>query len=187
HQGVVGELTRLTEAGIKMYFIHGNRDFHVDGSFQRRTGVRVLGDSAEVNIAGRRALLMHGDMLCADDMHYHSYRRFARSPVGRSLFKALPIAARRLLAKCMTRASSIGERSGETGAQWSISEREVMAVFQAGYDMLVCGHVHIPGVHRWTVNGVEKVLYVLGDWDDHGTYLECDKETLRMKDAFGDR
>ena len=47
------EALREKAARSKVYFLHGNRDYFVDGAFERATGVRVLGDRARVQVDGR--------------------------------------------------------------------------------------------------------------------------------------
>jgi UDP-2,3-diacylglucosamine hydrolase len=183
YQVTLRVLREMARSAIDIYFVHGNRDFHVDSSFQRSTGVKVLGESAEIELTGRKALLLHGDMLCANDLHYHSYRRFVRSPVGKSLFRAMPLPAKTLVAKCMTLASHY---SGSTrnGGQRSLSRRKIMDIFRDGYELVICGHVHQPGETKWVVEGRERMLYVLGNWYCRGAYLEFDGKNFCMKNAL---
>lgn len=182
-QAVLQLFREITRSGVEVCFVHGNRDFHVDGSFQRRTGVKVLGEQAAIELGGRRALLLHGDSLCTADVHYHSYRRFARSLAGRSFFRAMPLPLKTIVAKCMTLASSY-TGSARNGGQHSLSKSELMGFFKNGYELVICGHVHQPGERRWVLNGRECVLYVLGSWDEKGMYLEFDGKEFRLKNAL---
>ena len=62
-------LRRLTDSGIPVFFMHGNRDFAVGKDFAAETGVEILEDPTVVDLYGEQVLLSHGDALCTDDVH----------------------------------------------------------------------------------------------------------------------
>ena len=43
YREAIDGLRRLTRGGLEVLFIHGNRDYFVEGAFERATGVRVAG------------------------------------------------------------------------------------------------------------------------------------------------
>jgi UDP-2,3-diacylglucosamine hydrolase len=45
---------------------------------------------------------------------------------------------------------------------------------------LIHGHTHRPGVHDLHVAGQPARRYVLGDWYDQGSLLECDRDGCRL-------
>ena len=61
--------------------MHGNRDFLVGRAFARDTGCTLLKDPSLVDLAGTPTLLMHGDLLCTDDIPYQKFRRRIRNPI----------------------------------------------------------------------------------------------------------
>jgi UDP-2,3-diacylglucosamine hydrolase len=67
---VCAELRALTDAGVPVYLMCGNRDFLYGADFERRTGVKLLADPTVATINGERILLTHGDLLCTDDKSY---------------------------------------------------------------------------------------------------------------------
>jgi UDP-2,3-diacylglucosamine hydrolase len=78
---VVGALRALTGSGVPCFVMHGNRDFMLGERFCRDTGCRLLDDGTIVELDGERALLMHGDSLCTDDVSYQRLRRIVRNPL----------------------------------------------------------------------------------------------------------
>ena len=68
-------LRKLTDSGIPVYFMHGNRDFMIGKGFANETGVKILEDPYKVTMYGRKTLLSHGDVLCTDDVQYQRVLR----------------------------------------------------------------------------------------------------------------
>jgi UDP-2,3-diacylglucosamine hydrolase len=47
---------------------------------------------------------------------------------------------------------------------------------------LIHGHTHRPGVHTLQIAGQPARRYVLGDWYDQGSMLECDRDGCRLQE-----
>ena len=77
---ILDALRRYTRAGCRCLFLRGNRDFLVGARFAAETGRRSACRRSQIELAGQRALLMHGDTLCTDDHAYQRYRRFVHRP-----------------------------------------------------------------------------------------------------------
>ena len=73
-------LAALSAAGVVVYFMHGNRDFLCGTDFAARTGVRLLGDYAVLDLDGQRTVVTHGDLLCTRDVSTSLPARGAPSP-----------------------------------------------------------------------------------------------------------
>ena len=76
---VAASLKDLSEAGVPVYVMHGNRDVLLFERFARAAGVRLLGDPTILDLHGIRTLLLHGDSLCTGDARYQAFRRHARN------------------------------------------------------------------------------------------------------------
>lgn len=171
NRSIVAALRRLTDTGTPCYFICGNRDFLVGKRFADESGVRLLSDGTTIELYGNRILLMHGDTLCTDDVGYQRFRRIARNPVSQALFLALPPALRRRLAR-QARNQSMSNRIQ--------SPEEIVDVNQSAVErtmrehdvrLLLHGHTHRPGVHRFDLGGTTVERIVLGDWYTQGSVL----------------
>src|SRR5512137_2087133 len=90
-RAVVHALRALTDAGVPCFVMHGNRDFLIGERFCRETGATLLPDGAVVDLYGQRALLMHGDVLCTDDVSYQRLRRIVRNPAVKWIFRRLSL------------------------------------------------------------------------------------------------
>ncbi len=95
HAVVAGFLRKLSEAGVGVHLMHGNRDFLMADAFCSAAGARLLPDPSVVEAGGARTLLMHGDTLCLDDTDYQAWRATARSERWQRDFLARPLAERR--------------------------------------------------------------------------------------------
>src|SRR5579872_2380985 len=66
HREIMNALRNTTKKGIKIFFMHGNRDFLIGKKFLSATGCQLLKDEEQINLYGTPVLLMHGDTLCTN-------------------------------------------------------------------------------------------------------------------------
>ncbi len=162
----------LADAGVPVYFMHGNRDFLLGPAFAERAGMTLITDDAVVHdIQGTPTLLMHGDTLCTDDLVYQEVRARVRTPAWKAQVLATPLQARRALA-----AQSRDESRSHTGSTdetiMDVNQGEVeKAMRAAGVTRLVHGHTHRPAVHDFSLDGSPAQRIVLGDWYEQGSVL----------------
>lgn len=182
---VAERLAALSAAGGPVYFMHGNRDFLLGADYAQRAGMALLDDPTEVDLYGRRALLMHGDTLCTDDVAYQQFRAQTRDPAWQRQFLAQPLAARQAFAQQARAASQA--RQGElrdAGKMETITDVAPTAVEAAlrahGVDLLIHGHTHRPAVHALDVDGHACTRVVLGDWYEQGSVLRVDATGLHL-------
>lgn len=162
----------VRDAGVPVYFMPGNRDFLLGETFAQRAGLTLLEDGAVHDLYGRPTLLMHGDLLCTDDVAYQTVRQQVRTPQWKAQILAMPLEARRAFA---TKARE--DSRAHTGAtQESIMDVNADAVQQAlrhaGVNRLIHGHTHRPAVHALQLDDHRAERIVLGDWYEHGSVLK---------------
>jgi len=140
---VLDALARLSKAGTDLLVVHGNRDFLLDASFERRTGARVLRDGFTTRLAdGSRAAFVHGDTLCTLDTAYQRLRRVVRSKPVTWLAPRLPLAVGSAIARRLRRAS-VSAVARKPSEEKSVQRDAAEALArESGADLLVCGHVH---------------------------------------------
>jgi len=173
---IVGFFRRLTGAGTRLYFMHGNRDFLVGERFGAATGAALLPDPTVAD----GALLMHGDTLCTDDLDYQAWRRTARSAAWQGEFLAKPLAERRATVQEL-RDKSKEVIQAKPAEIMDVNEGAVRAAFrQHGVTRLIHGHTHRPGVHRLEVDGRRCERWVLPDWYGRGGFLEIANQKPRL-------
>src|SRR5262245_4536302 len=66
---IVAALLRASGGGLSISLVPGNRDFLLDDSFTRATGVNLCPDGILATLPdGARVLFVHGDELCTLDL-----------------------------------------------------------------------------------------------------------------------
>jgi UDP-2,3-diacylglucosamine hydrolase len=177
---MAGLLRRLTSGGVRLYFMHGNRDFLVGERFASATGAELLPDPTVRMIEGVKTLLVHGDTLCTDDLDYQNWRRTARSGEWQREFLAKPREERLGLIRGL-REKSKAVVQAKAADIMDVNDAAVAAAMQAhGVTRLVHGHTHRPGRHALTLQGRSAERWVLPDWYQGGGYLEIGPHGPRL-------
>ncbi len=168
HPEVCSALRRLTASGTQCALMHGNRDFLIGRAFSRTTGCTLLRDPTLAHFDREPTLLMHGDLLCTQDLAYQRFRRRIRNPIVRHLFLWRSLASRRALAADYRRRS--GAATADKPDQiMDVDERTVARYLQRfGARRLVHGHTHRPAEHARAIDGRLMVRSVLADWHPDG-------------------
>lgn len=175
-------LRELTASGTRCLIMHGNRDFLIGRAFARDTGCALLTDPTQVELAGTPTLLMHGDLLCTDDLPYQKFRRRVRNPVVTRLALWKSLKKRRQMAADYRDKSGMA-MAGKTLEIMDVNQGTVedyMRRFDAG--RLIHGHTHRPADHRFDLEGRSVIRSVLAEWhEDRGELLVCSRGTWRRE------
>ena len=176
---IVASLRQLADRGTQLFFISGNRDFLVGEAFAKASGCRLLPDTQVLTLAGSRALLMHGDLLCSDDRDYQEWRKRLRNPVFISDFLSKSIEQRSAIA------AEYRQRSGEAV---SLKAADIVDANQITVEsylraaealLLIHGHTHRPANHRFELNGAPACRMVLPEWHQRsGGYLSVRGDSI---------
>jgi UDP-2,3-diacylglucosamine hydrolase len=179
---IIAALRRATAtAGLEVYVMHGNRDFLLGEGFARATGCRLLAEPARIELYGEPTLLMHGDVLCTQDVEYQAFRAVVRDPAWQREFLARPLAEREALARRLRELSqqSTAQKKPEI---MDVTPQAVEAVMRAhGVRRLIHGHTHRPGEHLFELDGEPARRMVLGDWYEQGSVLICTPAGWRLE------
>lgn len=173
-------LRELSDAGTRIYLMHGNRDFLIGRAFCREAGCTLLKDPSIVRFNGEPVLLMHGDSLCTRDVGYMKLRRVLRNPLSLFILRHLPLATRHRLARKL-RSESRAQTSMKAREIVDVTPEEVPRVMaEHGVRTLIHGHTHRPAAHQLLVNEQPARRIVLGDWDKQGWALQVDESGLHQ-------
>lgn len=157
-------LKRLTESGVKVYLQQGNRDFLLGHQFCHDTGVILLNDSVVIDLFGVPTLLMHGDLLCTDDLPYQAFRNKSRSPEWQHGVLSKPLFVR-LLAARWYRIRSYFHKRKKTQEIMDVNQDTVTRTLSEHNCLrLIHGHTHRPNIHTFKINGKTAQRYVLAAW-----------------------
>jgi UDP-2,3-diacylglucosamine hydrolase len=176
---IVGALRALTDAGVALSLMHGNRDFLLGDEFATRCGARLLTDPYVLSLPAWQFVLSHGDALCTDDRDYLAFRSQVRNPGWRSAFLAKPLSERKTIASALRQQS---ENSKRDKAQYLMDLNPGATedfLREHGYATFIHGHTHRPAKHDHIVDGIHVERWVLADWhEDCGECLCWDGEKL---------
>jgi UDP-2,3-diacylglucosamine hydrolase len=173
---IADALRPLSDRGVALYFMHGNRDVLIGPSFVKRCGAKLLADPTLLDLYGTRTLVMHGDTLCTDDIEYQKFRVFAHDPENQRRFLAQPLPERRQQMLGM-RAESERSKQAKAAEIMDVTPAAVEETLRRfGYPRLIHGHTHRPAHHRHMVDRRPCERWVLNDWYQRGGYLRCDKK-----------
>ena len=173
---VADALHASADRGIRLFFMHGNRDFALGREYASRCGMTLLDDPVLIDLYGDATLLMHGDTLCTDDQAYQAFRAQVRNQAWLAHMLAQPLAVRRAFAD-QARAGSREHTATSAETIMDVNADAVADAFrQHDVDLLIHGHTHRPAVHRDDIDGRARTRIVLGDWYDQGIILRADSD-----------
>jgi UDP-2,3-diacylglucosamine hydrolase len=173
NSSVTGALHSLSDAGVPVYFLQGNRDFLAQHKFARAAGLTLIGDPTVVDLYGTRTVLLHGDTLCTDDKRYQAFRRRVRSAWFQRLLLLTPLSFRRKLIERTRRVSELEKRVKNMNIM-DVNARAVEQTFrELGAGRIIHGHTHRPARHLHEVDGATRERWVLSDWYTRGQMLKA--------------
>ena len=172
---VIEALRALSDKGVLLYWIAGNRDFLASEGFAQATGATLLPDPYVADVAGQRVLLLHGDAQCTDDKDYMAFRAQVRHPDWQRAFLARPLTERKAIIEGMREGSRDAQRD-KAMAIMDVNPDAIARLFaDHQVNLMIHGHTHRPKLHR----NDDRTRHVLPDWDcDHaqarGGWLSID-------------
>lgn len=177
HQTVINALKKLADTDVKIYFMHGNRDFLIGADFCNVTNITLLQDPTLIDLYGNETLLSHGDALCTDDTSYQAFRRQVRQSKWQSDFLSQPLRDRKIQIEAI-RMRSEQEKTGKSTEIMDVNPQAVEALLvEYGLPKIfIHGHTHRPHQHQLKIKNREITRWVLGDWYEQGSYLICNRE-----------
>lgn len=176
YQPIIAALRQLASLGVKLYFMHGNRDFLLSTAFCQTAKITLLPDPCLIHLHGHRTLLSHGDALCTDDVDYQQFRQQVRHAQWQTDFLKLPLATRKAQIESI-RLRSEHEKSQKSMQIMDVNQAAVNDLLKTYHypEWLIHGHTHRPMQHLVQLEGHVSTRWVLGDWYEQGSYLRCDQ------------
>jgi UDP-2,3-diacylglucosamine hydrolase len=176
---ICAALRGLAQRGVHLTFLHGNRDFLIGAGFAAAAGATLVDEPVVLELGGHRTLLLHGDVLCTDDLAYQQFRAQVRNPQWQQQFLALPLAARK---RKIEEVREFSEQQKQTKATeiMDVNDAAVHAAFRShAVARMIHGHTHRPARHELVVDGRPCERWVLPDWYASGGYLACEADGWR--------
>ncbi|WP_038499914.1 UDP-2,3-diacylglucosamine diphosphatase [Janthinobacterium agaricidamnosum] len=161
NQAIAAALRAVSDAGVAIYWLAGNRDFLLGPGFAAQTGAAALSEPHVATIAGKTIVLLHGDAECTGDIKYMEFRAKVRQAAWQQQFLSMPLAQRKAIIAGL-RNDSREEQGEKSYATLDVAPDAVRQVFdRSGAVVMIHGHTHRPALHR---DGAT-LRYVLPDWE----------------------
>jgi UDP-2,3-diacylglucosamine hydrolase len=176
---ITAALRAASDAGLKICFMHGNRDFAIGEQFTAAAGMALLPDPYLLVLPEWSFVLSHGDALCLDDHAYMAYRAKVRDPEWQRKMRAKPRFLRSLLGRYIRWRSA--RRKHDHAYVYADLNGPATDDFlrEHGYATFIHGHTHRPEKHDHIVDGIHVERWVLADWhEERGEALVWDGEVL---------
>ncbi len=175
HQEVAQKIKAVSQAGIPVYFMHGNRDFLLGSSYAQKSNMVLLQDPQVMTIANQTWLLTHGDALCTADRGYQRFRSLVRSSWFQKLFLMLPTSWRVAVASSLRSKSTAKYQRAQRYTPEVVHVKGDVTITATAelVSMTTCprvihGHTHRPAYHEESLGAQSWQRWVLSDWDfDH--------------------
>ncbi len=170
HFRVLAALAELVDAGIPVLVTGGNHDAWGGSFLEERVGVTFEPGHVRTELAGRPALVAHGDGLGKGDLKYRALKLVLRSPVAiwgfRTLHPELGLGLARRVSSTELKADSDPGKVGRADFIEAWAREQLAADPELAY--VVCGHSHLPAVEEV---GPGRYYLNAGDWLSHWTFI----------------
>jgi len=179
HARITAAMRALSDSGVAVYVMRGNRDFLLGDGFAAATGARLLPDPYVLSLPAWQFVLSHGDALCIDDTDYQAFRAQSRTAEWQAQFLSRPLAERHAFARAARERSEAGkaEKYKQAGRADYLMDVNAGAtedfLREHGYATFIHGHTHRPATHDHIVDGIHVERWVLADWHDSAGECLC--------------
>ncbi|HFD13366.1 MAG TPA: UDP-2,3-diacylglucosamine diphosphatase [Crenotrichaceae bacterium] len=174
-------IKQLVETGTDVFIMQGNRDFLLSENFANECGGKIINDCQVIDCGGIPTLLMHGDLLCTDDLPYQTFRELSRTRQWQENALGKPLWLRLGLVRWYRMKSYFHKRKQAIEIM-DVADKTVWQYCrQYNVSRLIHGHTHRPGYHN--MGNSEQILqrYVLGDWGESARILALDSSGIRFE------
>ena len=165
---LMNTLGELSKSGMRITFIEGNHDVHVDGYFKKKLGIEVFVEAQYYDIDGLAVRVEHGDLINMQDHAYLKYRGVIRNPKIKPLGYIIPGFIWDYLGNRASKKSR--ERSGHYRAS---NEEQLGTMIRAHtetvyakkpFDVIISGHMHVFEDSVSMIQGKSVRTVNLGSW-----------------------
>lgn len=175
HIQVIQQVFQMANNGTKVYYIVGNHDEHFRQYTDYSTGNIHLRKKVVLQLKDKRVGIFHGDEF---DLSVHYSK--ALTTLGEKGYQGM-VFLNRLINNCR-HALGWQPRSFVKKMKYRVNKAvryirtfEDLAfkvAVKAGYDCVICGHIHRPQIRTKRINGKEITYMNAGDWVENLTALE---------------
>ena len=171
HERILKLLRQISDAGIPIHLMGGNHDWWGGRYLTDEIGLTFHREPIELLLAGKRALVAHGDGLGQGDLGYRIMRGVIRSRLASWSFRQLPphlgIGIAQKTSRTKMRAALPDGAHVKRSVLLEKWARERI-LEDAGRELVLLGHTHLP---RRVEIAPGRFYLNSGDWLRHKSYL----------------
>lgn len=170
----------VSENKTSVFYIHGNRDFMLGKRYAKQASMMLLPEHTEIDLYGKKTLLLHGDTLCLFDKTYQKLRKVIHNPVLQFIFNCLPLKLRKRIG-WKIRTASQSKKVYKNTNMMGVTEAEVLRLMTLhDVQQLIHGHTHQAHVHHLTVNEQAGKRFDVGDWYTNLSFVEATATDIQL-------
>jgi UDP-2,3-diacylglucosamine hydrolase len=173
---IIDHLRELRRAGLRLYYVEGNRDFFLKKDHEGTTFDAVSEGEMRAAVGEKRLYLSHGDTVNRGDFAYRFWKGISKNRLAYGGVAHLPSSLILPLADRIERKL----RRSNRRYKGSFPEREArefsLRRFREGVDFVLLGHFHQERLMRFAQEGGSKVLAVLPSWKEGWRYFYVTSE-----------
>ena len=165
---------------IKLFYIHGNRDFMIGKRYAQQSAMQLLPEHTEINLYAKNTLILHGDTLCLADENYQKMRKVIHNPLLQFVFNLLPLFLRKKIG-WKIRTASQSKKVYKNQEMMGVTNDEVIRLMVKHNSLLLIhGHTHQVACHHLIINGQSAQRYDVGDWHNNLSFVEAKKDKIEL-------
>jgi UDP-2,3-diacylglucosamine hydrolase len=167
---IISELRKLRREGLRIYYVEGNRDFHLKKHHEGTTFDAVSESDMRASVGPVRIHLTHGDAINRADKAYRFWKAISKNRLAFGAAALLPPSFVLPLAVGIERRlKPMNPRFKSRFPEEDIRDF-ARRTFAAGADVVVLGHFHTERLLEFDEEG-KKVLAVLPPWREAWRYF----------------
>ncbi|HEY7586482.1 MAG TPA: UDP-2,3-diacylglucosamine diphosphatase [Candidatus Deferrimicrobiaceae bacterium] len=168
---VVSRMRELRRAGLRLYYVEGNRDFYLKKYHEGHTFDAVAESEMGAAVGEKRLYLSHGDTVNRADIVYRFWKAISKNRLAFGAVSALPSSVILPLADRLERKLKRTNRRFRGSFPEKDCREFALRRFASGVDFVILGHFHSERLLRFTQGQATKVLAVLPSWREEWRYF----------------
>lgn len=168
---IIEHLRALRGAGLRLYYVEGNRDFFLKKDHEGSTFDAVSEGEMRATVGGKRLYLAHGDTVNRADFAYRFWKGISKNRLAYGSVAHLPSSIILPLADRIERTLRRSNRRYKGSFPEQDAREFSLRLFGQGVDFVVLGHFHQERLMRFSQEAGSKVLAVLPSWKEGWRYF----------------
>lgn len=166
---------------IPVFFMPGNRDFLLSATEVSAWGLQIIPDPCLITHGKKRCLLMHGDLLCTQDVSYQRMRAWIRHNFVQSTFLQLPFFVRQAIARMMRKKSRLSTAKKSRQSMLATPHSVYSWLQQTQCDIFIYGHVHHLQYEVYhDIKSTPVTVLTLDSWEKKTNYATVDLDSCQL-------